>query len=307
MIARGRCECCGADRLEDRGKFGGQFAHLACGDCGFESYRSPDAVGNPGSSVYETDSDYQDDVILGSNHRRLLQWHHKAALDLLFTLRGSNCHRVLDVGCHTGFFVRELLNRGVDAHGVDWNSAALKHGKTAYDLEGRISSSQLSDLGARGERYSVVTSFEVLEHVAAPAELLAQMVDVVQPGGALAISVPNARMIWRPPLDYPPHHMSRFTPRAIRRLLERHSLQVVAHIEQMSVYELLRHRVGVLLRDQSKSSLRGGAFRYRRASLAGRRFLNAIRPGAYLAVAPLDKALHWLGMRYIGQLIVARR
>ena len=258
------------------------------------------------SSLYEPDADYAHEISIASNHRRLLQWHHHHTLAFLAKCGMPSNNRVLDVGCHTGFFVRELVNRGFDAAGIDPNASAVAFGESAYGLPGRISTQTLSDMKASGERFGIVTAFEVLEHVPCPAALLDEMLGVLEPKGLIALSVPSTRMCWRPPLDYPPHHLSRFTPESVRCLLEARSLKVVSHLEQMSIFELARHFFGSLLRDPAAPSLRGGTLRLQGFTTTLRKVLNIARPGATAMAYPVDRLLFALGVRYIGQLVIAR-
>jgi SAM-dependent methyltransferase len=284
-----------------------QYQHFSCSRCAFEHYAMIDARDTLISTAYSQDVDYATDIVLGANHRRLIQWHHRKAISYLSAsgaLAGAN---VLDVGCHTGFFVRELRNRGVEASGIDQNETAVSFGRRAYELEGNISTASLVDLKHAGKLFKIVTAFEVLEHVEQPVLLLDQMLDVLEPHGNLIISVPNRNMCWRPPLDYPPHHLSRFSPRSIREMVCGRSMEILLHVEQMSVYELVRNFVGAKFRNREVPSLRGGAFKLHGTSLAVRRVLNAIRPLASRSLSPLDFLLHRWGVRYIGQLIVARR
>jgi SAM-dependent methyltransferase len=72
--------------------------------------------------------------------------------------------------------------------------------------------------------------FDVLEHMPEPAEVLGRAKRLLRPGGLLAITLPNALrpLPWgRDALDYPPHHFTRWTPRALRGFLERQGFAIV--------------------------------------------------------------------------------
>lgn len=75
--------------------------------------------------------------------------------------------RSLDIGCARGFVVECLLELGYDAHGCDISEfaisaadPALRDRLSVLDLTQRRSRRQL-----RGERYDLVTTLEVLEHL----------------------------------------------------------------------------------------------------------------------------------------------
>lgn len=298
-----KCQCCGSEMLV-LGQLGA-FAQMRCQSCQFEHFVAErDSIA---SEMYEHDVDYKDDLVLSKSHRSLIQWAHKRAL--LALKKAGGCSpartRVLDVGCFNGFFVKELVMRGYDAHGIDFNRDAVEFGKRCYGLGDRLRRQSLQELGLSGEKFDVVTMFEVIEHLPSPEDMLGEVLRVLKPGGLLVVSTPNSKMCWRPPLDFPPHHLSRFTPLALELLLRRSGLSFLGGEEQMSLYDLIRHRSGLLLRRRG-GSLRGGEFRSHQVSIGLRRLANAARSVVNFVFLPIDWAAHALGFRYISQVAVAR-
>lgn len=283
------------------------FTSSVCVKCGFEHFFQKEQSTMISGKMYGSDADYQDDLILALNHKKMLQWHHRYALRFISKSNLSAGIRILDVGCHTGFFVKEVLNLGFDAYGIDFNKKSVNFGLKAYNLDGRISLTTLEDIRSTGNRFEIISLFEVIEHVHNPRELIESILDLLQPGGILILSTPNKNMCWRPPLDYPPHHLSRFTPTSIQSLLLSLGLSIVDHAEQMSLFELTRNFFGTKFRNQSAKSFRGGEFKYHELSLWIRRLLNTIRPIAYGLFHPVDILLYQMGLRYIGQVIIARK
>lgn len=298
------CVCCSGPALR-RVEFVSDFEHFTCGDCGYECFRP--IGGEIGSGLYEDDADYLDELELGKDFRHLIQWHHSKTLAYLVNGRSLRGQRSLDVGCFNGFFVCALLDAGFDAFGLDFNQRAVEYGLREYSLRGRLQTCNVEDLAARRERYDVVTCFEVIEHVHDPAALVDNIVSLLNPGGLLVVSTPNSRMCWRPRLDYPPHHLSRFTPRALDLLLRKFGLAVLTHEEQMSLVDLARHFTGAMFRSRNDKSLRGGELPRSTFANSMRRFLNRFRPVLNMAAGPLDRILYWSGLRYIGQLVVAEK
>ena len=87
-------------------------------------------------------------------------------------------HKVLDFGCGGGAFVQFLQSHGYpDVHGFDEYSD--KYG----------------DKRVLEQRYDVVLTQDVLEHVADPWALLAQLNGLLKPGGVVLIGTPNAEDI----------------------------------------------------------------------------------------------------------------
>lgn len=81
-------------------------------------------------------------------------------------------------------------------------------------------------VGAHVERtgplYDLVCAFEVLEHVARPREFLLDCCRALEPGGRLVVSVPSAQSFYpfvvNELLNLPPHHLTRWTDRALGNL-----------------------------------------------------------------------------------------
>lgn len=297
-----QCACCGRP-MTGLGEFKG-FRHSKCDDCGYEHFLADSTVVSSG--LYQDDADYIADMEISRDHRSLLQWNHYKAID--YIQRG--CRQgatVLDVGCFNGFLVRELLNRGFDAKGVDFNEVAIEFGRMKYGLGDRISTQAVEDLVPPERGYDVITLFEVIEHLPSFDRLLGVLSGCLALGGVLIISTPNARMSWRPPLDFPPHHLSRFTPEALRALVRSHGLEDVASYEQASLFDCLRNYIGLFFRANRDSSLRGGEFRMRGFVNLARRGANLFKRSIYVALYPIDRLLGSMGFRYISQVVIARR
>ena len=308
MTSRDTCLCCGVDKGSLITSRYDKYNLSICKKCGFEHFLlNDDNAITISGEMYESDSDYQDDLALASDHQKMLQWHHQYALHFISKANFQSGFRVLDVGCHTGFFVKELVNRGFDAYGIDFNKKCIEFGKNFYDLNERISIKTLEEIKNTGKLFDIISLFEVIEHIQNPRQLLQALISLLKPTGILILSTPNKNMCWRPPLDYPPHHLSRFTPHAIKSLLSSLGLSIVDRSEQMSFFELSRNFFGTKFRSKSAKSFRGGEFKYHKISLWVRRFLNAVRPTTYSLFRPIDILLYRMGLRYIGQVIIAKK
>ena len=295
-----RCDCC----LHDMEKISlyGEYSRFHCQNCDHERF-----VGKSGvieSDLYEDDSDYKADLDISRNHKHLIMWCHKRALTSLQKIFGHKKLRILDIGCFNGFFVKELRDRGYDGWGIDFNKDALEFGKANYQLESFISTSTLND---HNGKFDVITLFEVIEHLDDFSSLIKEAVEKLNDDGILILSVPNSKMIWRPKLDFPPHHLSRFAPESMYNLMDRHDLNVVFQEEQASSFDLLRNYFGSLQRGKNTESLRGGAFRNGRIVFQLRMLANRSKWLMYCLAYPIDRLLYSLGIRYISQIIVAQK
>ncbi|KWV91368.1 bifunctional 2-polyprenyl-6-hydroxyphenol methylase/3-demethylubiquinol 3-O-methyltransferase UbiG [Erythrobacter sp. YT30] len=299
MMKKLSCDCCQAT-MQIVGDHKG-FQHFRCPECNYERFKSHEAVQ---SSDYEEDMDYLDDISVYPSVDDRILWHHKHALQLLRDCN-DNALRVLDVGCFDGFFVRKLKDHGIEAYGIDFNRKAIADGAERFSLEDRLSTKTTQEILAEGGRFDAVTMFEVIEHLEDFQQVLKDCKSLLKPGGLFIISAPNNDMSWRPPLDYPPHHLSRFSPKSLDKLVQKHGLRPLATIEQASLYDLIRHFVGLRFRNNDADSLRGGEFKNRKLVDPLRKFATRSKWIAYQLVSPIDKILHLFGFRYIGQIMIA--
>lgn len=134
--------------------------------------------------------------------------------------------RLLDVGCATGFFLEAATEDGFDVSGVEFSKIAISFARP--DIRGRIVCGDVNALRRQtSDKFDVVTAFDIIEHVQNPANFLAEIRDLVVPGGVLAISSPDTGhflryvMGSRWPMLQPMQHTVLFSRRSIVALLER--------------------------------------------------------------------------------------
>lgn len=132
---------------------------------------------------------------------------------------------ILDVGCSSGQLVAKLSDRGYRCIGVerDANTISVRAGSV---LEGTA-----ENLPAMAESFDAIVYSHVVEHLVDPVKALRAAAKLLKPSGVMVIEVPNnASLIakymglaWEN-LD-PPRHLSFFTERSLRELLQRAGLQ----------------------------------------------------------------------------------
>ena len=282
-----------------------RYVHFSCSFCGHEHFFSDGEVIE--ADVYEDDADYNADLSIATDYRDLLQWSHNKAINYFEKKLNKSGAKILDIGCFNGFFVSALRRRGFDAYGIDFNRKAIDYGKNVYGLGDVVSDRTLEDLSLDGNKYDAITMFEVIEHLSDFSYLIGGAKALLKPGGVMVVSTPNSRMCWRPPLDSPPHHLSRFSPKSLKSLIELHGLQCISLYEQMSVYDLARNYIGALVRDNKESSLRGGEFKKPKLANALRRGANKFSPVGNVVLQPINTLLYSMGVRYICQVVIAKR
>lgn len=125
--------------------------------------------------------------------------------------------RVLDVGSGRGLFSKYVLG---DYTGLDFNPSAIEQaGKSGIRV---INESIAEHAGKILSAYSVVTAFQVLEHMAEPDRFIEACLKCLTPGGLLILSVPSedsyVSLIENAFLNMPPHHLSRWTDQSLVKL-----------------------------------------------------------------------------------------
>jgi 2-polyprenyl-3-methyl-5-hydroxy-6-metoxy-1,4-benzoquinol methylase len=143
-----------------------------------EAYFEGDALKAGGYGDYGAQSGWR----LEKAHRQINE------LQAVFPLPADA--RVLDVGSGYGFFRRALQEKGIANDGLEVSAharavAAQLYGQTT---DGGMLAEKVS--AWRG-RFDLITLWDMIEHVDAPATLLADVAACLRPGGAVAIKTPN--------------------------------------------------------------------------------------------------------------------
>jgi 2-polyprenyl-3-methyl-5-hydroxy-6-metoxy-1,4-benzoquinol methylase len=152
-------------------------------------------------------------------------------LDALARRVPSARRRLLDVGAHAGRFMYLAQARGWTVEGIELNplTAAYAEARTGAPVH-RVNAHTLA---LDGHRYDAVVLTDVLEHIPEPRRLLAALAGLLDPGGVVAVKVPNGSAQWtkerwlarltshRVSLAENLVHVNQFTPASLTLALER--------------------------------------------------------------------------------------
>ncbi len=152
-----------------------------------------------------------------------LGWFHEDFLRAVPAPRGA----LLDIGCGTGDFVRAACDAGYRAAGIDMDKEAITAGKAYHGDIPLLCMPVAEYFGKDTRTFEVITFFEVLEHLEAPRDFLSTVRSRLTSGGWIGLSVPNNdspllgvyRRLTRV-IDYPPHHLTRWSKQAITQILK---------------------------------------------------------------------------------------
>lgn len=105
--------------------------------------------------------------------------------------------RVLDAGCGAGGNGALMKGAGAaEVVGVELHAAAAQQARAVCDrvLEGDLAALDLEALGPAS--FDLVLAIDVLEHLAAPEEVLRRLVGLLKPGGLVVACIPNVAHVW---------------------------------------------------------------------------------------------------------------
>lgn len=100
--------------------------------------------------------------------------------------------RVFDAGCGNGALLRRLRAAGYAVAGCDASPSGVRHARACCGDDVRVEQlSVCDDMSAVfGGAWDVVIATEVIEHLYAPRQFVAQVERLLRPGGTLVLSTP---------------------------------------------------------------------------------------------------------------------
>ena len=163
---------------------------LKCSGCGF-IFADP-------LKTAEMEASYEEDFAASNRHptfvkrdgQYVIRNAHKLnrILDELERFKSGDA-RFLDVGCSAAFFLKLAESRGWKPDGVEISDFGVEF--STRELQLPVFQGTLQEAAFPDDHFDVVFSSHVMEHIADPAELLAEMHRVIRPGGALVTVIPT--------------------------------------------------------------------------------------------------------------------
>ncbi len=161
------------------GGYGRHGPIVECRHCGLV-YASPRPGPNKVMEIYQA---VEDQLYVEEREGRVLTFEYHLRPLEKFTGPPEG-RRLLDVGAHTGVFVEIAMAHGWDAWGVEPSIWAVEQAR-AQGLE--VCQGTLEDGSFDAGSFSVVTMWDVVEHLTDPMTTLRAAWRVLEPGGLLVI------------------------------------------------------------------------------------------------------------------------
>ncbi len=146
---------------------------------------------------------------------------------------------LLDVGCALGAMLSVARDLGWQAAGVETSAFAARY--AAEQTGCPVFIGTLQQAAFSGGSFDVITLMDVIEHIPAPAGMIAEIHRILRPGGVVYLVTPNfsslsvrlygldAYGIW------PDQHVVYFTPPSVRMLLRQNGFRRIV-VKTKDVY-----------------------------------------------------------------------
>ena len=181
-----------------------------------------------------------DERIPGEGSRRDQAAWLEATLGSLMGLR------VLEVGCYEGFLLKLLRDHGAIVQGVEPSTSAAELASERWGVP--VDAGRFEDADLGNERLDLIVLSHVLEHLMDPRAAIARCHELLAPGGALFIEVPN---VLRPRFEsavdfFTFDHLFNFCPETLATLLSSSGLepQTVADDFPFPAFRMLARKSG---------------------------------------------------------------
>lgn len=229
----------------------GEFAWRQCTSCQLV-FLSPRPDRASISAYYPGDySSFRPSI--ASERSALMRWARRrnlAPYRRLIEAHASPPGPLLDVGCATGNFLAEMARHGWHASGIEPDPTA---GAYAREQGLDIVCAALDEARLPPRSYAAVSMWHVLEHMHDPVASLRRVAGLLQPGGILAMALPNGDSLERSAFGHcwhgwdPPRHLFVFTHATLGRCVEEAGLLPIRS-ETAGAYYLAVRSLGHWLR-----------------------------------------------------------
>jgi SAM-dependent methyltransferase len=130
---------------------------------------------------------------------------------------------ILDIGCSSGSFLETFQGGAWKLSGVEISAPEAERARVRTQAD--VFVGDILDAPFQPRSFDVVTSFDVLEHLHRPREVMAKVFDWLKPNGLVYLGIPNV-LSWEARLFRSywyglelPRHLYHFSPQSLKHLM----------------------------------------------------------------------------------------
>ncbi len=145
-----------------------------------------------------------------------------------------NKGKILDIGCAMGYFLEEAKEKGFEPYGVEFSPFSSSIAVQKFG-ESNIFNGILEDNLFEKNSFSVITMFDLLEHVKDPVLVLKKAKELLKEDGIIVIATPDTatlsnKLMKKKWTHYKLEHLYYFNPGSIDHLTKETSLKTIKYI-----------------------------------------------------------------------------
>lgn len=130
---------------------------------------------------------------------------------------------MIDMGCGAGYGSNSLSRLAKSVRGVDLSEEAIGHAKRRYSAPNLgYEIGDVTKLPFEDDSFEVAISFEVIEHLSRPEDLVVEAKRVVKDDGLFIVSTPDKQTYSNDRNSVNPYHVKEMYEAEFREILERH-------------------------------------------------------------------------------------
>lgn len=136
---------------------------------------------------------------------------------------------MLEIGCATGFFMSIAIEQGWNVEGIDISSYAVEEAKQ----KGLRATTATIESFTTHNTYDSIVMQDVIEHVVDPVRMIRRVHELLNHGGLVALTTPDAGSLWarlwgkKWHAFVPPQHLFYFRVSHLERILASNGFTVV--------------------------------------------------------------------------------
>ncbi len=183
------CEGTEFERVYHRQYLGSDFYWTRCGTCRL-LFQNPRPTREALAAIYNSDFYWQGDERSEDGHRMGYKSYQKddvQRLELgrqrmtLLSAHLKNGGHLLDIGCATGFFLKNAIDVGMTGLGVELSEDMARYGREEYGVD--IAAVDFDDLDLEPESFDAVTFWGCDSNFHDPRKLFERVHEILKPGG----------------------------------------------------------------------------------------------------------------------------